>query len=56
MVFGKLRQRDLARLVGATRQSVSLALKKMQAQEMIEVRPTMIVLKRVDRLQRLIGA
>jgi CRP/FNR family cyclic AMP-dependent transcriptional regulator len=53
MVFGKLRQRGLARLVGATRQSVSLALKKMQAQEMIEIRPTMIVLRRVDRLQQL---
>lgn len=52
-VVGKVRQRDLAKLVGATRQSVSLALRKMQAQELIEVKPTSIVLKQIDLLRRL---
>jgi CRP-like cAMP-binding protein len=53
LVVGKVRQRDLARMVGATRQSVSLALKKMQERQIIEVKPTSIVLKRPDVLRRL---
>lgn len=56
MTFGKVRQHDLAKMVGATRQSVSLALKRMQRQQLIEVRPTKIVLKQVDLLKRLTGA
>ncbi|MBC8050918.1 MAG: Crp/Fnr family transcriptional regulator [Chitinophagales bacterium] len=53
MVVGKMRQRDLAKLVGATRQSVSLALRKMEAQDLIEIKPTIIVLKQVETLRRL---
>jgi CRP-like cAMP-binding protein len=54
LVVGRVRQRDLAKMVGATRQSVSLALKKMQAQQLIEIKPTSIVVKRLDSLRRLI--
>jgi CRP-like cAMP-binding protein len=54
MIVGRVRQRDLAKMVGATRQSVSLALKKMQEQKLIEIKPTSIVVKRLDSLRRLI--
>jgi CRP-like cAMP-binding protein len=54
LVVGRVRQRDLAKMVGATRQSVSLALRKMEAQQLIEIKPTSIVVKRLDSLRRLI--
>jgi len=54
LVVGRVRQRDLAKMIGATRQSVSLVLKKMQDQKLIEVKPTSIVVRRLDSLRRLI--
>ncbi len=53
MTLGKMRQRDLAKMVGATRQSVSLALKRLQKQQLIEIGPTKMVLKRLSSLRRL---
>ncbi len=53
IILGKMRQRDLAKLVGATRQSVSLALRRLQAQNIIEIKPTIIVLIQIDTLRRL---
>lgn len=53
MSFGKVRQHDLAKLVGATRQSVGLALKRWEKLDLIEVCPTKIVVKRLDALKRL---
>jgi len=54
-VVGKVKHQELANMVGATRQSISLVLRHLQEQRIIEVEPTRIVLLDLEFLRRLSG-
>lgn len=53
LVVGKVKHQELANMVGATRQAVSLVLRNLQEQEVIDIEPTRIVLLDMDFLRRL---
>lgn len=53
LVVGKVKHQELANMVGATRQAVSLVLRNLQEQQIIDIEPTRIVLLDMDFLRRL---
>lgn len=53
LVVGKVKHQDLANMVGATRQSISLVLRHLQERQVIDVEPTRIVLLDMEFLRRL---
>lgn len=55
LVVGKVRQQELANMVGATRQAIGNTLRQFQEQGIIEVEPTRIVLIDMDHLRRVAG-
>lgn len=55
LMVGKVKQQELANMVGATRQAIGLVLRQFQQQGVIEVEPTKIVLIDIDYLRRVAG-
>ena len=50
--LGRLTQANLARMIGATRQSISLILNRLQAEGIISISPTKLVVNDVAALRR----